>query len=63
MDINTEKGQYHSPKMKQTKNNKSIKKALYFWSLFTEDLGQRQVSAEKNSLDIMQNISFCAPQN
>lgn len=38
-------------------------KALYFWSLFTEDLGQIEVSAEKNSLDIMQNISFCAPQN
>ncbi len=38
-------------------------KALLFWSLFTEDLGQREVSAEKNNLDIMQNISFCAPQN
>ncbi len=32
----------------------------YFRSLFT---GQREVSAEKNSLDIMQNIKFCAPQN
>ncbi len=38
-------------------------KALLFWSFFKEDLGQREVSAEKNSLDIMQNISFCAPQN